>query len=285
MKMSVFRSRWNGFTLVELLVVIAIIGILIALLLPAIQSARESARKNSCQNNMRQIGIAAHNYADANKALPPGYTTSPASNFNAYILPFIEETTAAKSYDFKYNWDHANNKKATEININIYLCPSVPDSDRQWCGDYSVCTSLTTDAINELINQGQIKPYNPVKAIPGALRNKPTPFRLIRDGLSKTYMLFECAGRPYGYTASGPQNNNPTTNPISGWRWADHENYWVIHNVPMINNHNNNEIFGFHKGGCTVLRCDSSVHFLDETIDPQSFIAYFSANSGDFPKE
>ncbi len=285
MKLPLFRSRWNGFTLVELLVVIAIIGILVALLLPAIQSARESARKNSCQNNMRQIGIASQNYVDSNKALPPGYTTSPASNFNTYILPYIEETTAAKSYDFKYNWNHANNKKATEVEISTYVCPSVPDSDRQWCGDYSVCTSVTAQAINELINKGLIKPYSPVKSIPGALRNKATPLRLISDGLSKTFMLFEDAGRPYGYTANGPQNNNISSSPISGWRWADHENYWVVHEVPMINKTNNNEIWGFHKGGCTVLRCDSSVQYLDETIDPQSFIAYFSANSGDFPKE
>lgn len=285
MNLSLVHSRSKAFTLVELLVVIAIIGILVALLLPAIQSAREAARRNSCQNNVRQIGIAAHNYVDARKALPPGYTTNPNSNFNAYILPYIEETTAAKLYDLKVNWDHANNKKATEVDINTFLCPSVPGLERQWCSDFSVCTTLTTGAINELINKGLVKPYSPVKDIPGALRNKPTPLRLIRDGLSKTFMIFECAGRPYGFTASGPQNNNISSSPISGWRWADHENYWVIHDVPMINNHNNNEIFGFHKGGCTVLRCDSSVHFLDETIEPQSFIAYFSANGGDLPKE
>src|ERR671912_555830 len=101
--------RRRGFTLVELLVVIAIIGILVALLLPAVQAAREAARRMQCGNNLKQLGLALHNYHDTFKVFPPallnsghvsaGYVTA---NFpegprnhsgHLFLLPFIEQTT------------------------------------------------------------------------------------------------------------------------------------------------------------------------------------------------
>ncbi len=95
--------RSAGFTLIELLVVIAIIAILVALLLPAVQQAREAARRSSCKNNLKQLGLAVHNYHDTYRVLPPGYVTQensvdaggngPRSGWawNAYILPFMEQ--------------------------------------------------------------------------------------------------------------------------------------------------------------------------------------------------
>ena len=87
----------RAFTLVELLVVIAIIGILIALLLPAVQAAREAARRAQCSNNLRQLGVAAHHYHDANRHLPPGIGYYPTTNHGVfgtyffYLLPYIEQ--------------------------------------------------------------------------------------------------------------------------------------------------------------------------------------------------
>src|SRR5688572_16598942 len=92
--------RRRGFTLVELLVVIAIIGVLVALLLPAVQAAREAARRMSCGNNLRQLGLAMHNYHDANKVFPPGLINSPEWTYLLYyILPYIEQTALHEGLD------------------------------------------------------------------------------------------------------------------------------------------------------------------------------------------
>jgi prepilin-type N-terminal cleavage/methylation domain-containing protein len=89
--MCIYRRR--GFTLVELLVVIAIIGVLVALLLPAVQAAREAARRSQCSNNLKQIGLAMHNYADVHKAFPPAAMTVGQHSATAFVfvLPFIEQ--------------------------------------------------------------------------------------------------------------------------------------------------------------------------------------------------
>jgi len=143
------RTR-SAFTLVELLVVIAIIGVLVALLLPAVQAAREAARRSSCQNNLKQMGLAAHNFEDTNKQLPPTqHTTVQPQNgtgldttytsgatLQALLLPFLEQSNVSALFNHNYDVNsdariHSGHPNLTGANaaariqdLKVFLCPS-----------------------------------------------------------------------------------------------------------------------------------------------------------------
>ena len=143
------RLRKPGFTLVELLVVIAIIGILIALLLPAVQAAREAARRSQCTNNLKQMGIALHNYHDSLKSFPPGgiWWTNATGDANwplnrgsmlAHILPFVEQQALYDAFDFNTNIAYQQFAVVPSTGspyiagtlLSVYKCPSDTTSDR-----------------------------------------------------------------------------------------------------------------------------------------------------------
>ncbi len=130
----VARTRGRGFTLVELLVVITIIGILIALLLPAVQAAREAARRGQCANNLKQIGLALHNYHGAFRTFPIGsqigsVSQAYATNWRVAVLPFLEESALHGQLNTKTGsfWAHtgfAGNTILYSTRVQGFLCPS-----------------------------------------------------------------------------------------------------------------------------------------------------------------
>lgn len=139
---SVFRHDVQvrrGFTLIELLVTIAVISVLIALLLPAVQSAREAARRSQCQNNLKQIGLALHNYHDFYRALPPacirpvGFVDNgrdePRSTWAIAILPMLEQAPLYEQFDSTVNSTDPSNQTVTAAWVPMYRCPTDPASD------------------------------------------------------------------------------------------------------------------------------------------------------------
>ena len=126
LKCEIKNLKWprHGFTLVELLVVIAIIGILVALLLPAVQAAREAARRMQCGNNLKQLGLAAHNFHDAKKGLPPSRLAK--NDFPTWawqLLPYLEENSLQAQYNPKVAYSTLP-LKVRLTSVSTYICPS-----------------------------------------------------------------------------------------------------------------------------------------------------------------
>lgn len=173
----------NGFTLVELLVVIAIIGVLVALLLPAIQAAREAARRSDCQNNLKNLTLAAINFESARRHFSPAAqnrTGNPPSgkpplarhNGITLLLPYFEQGNKLSQIDLDYDWNATspvNNEAATQVDLGgILICPSstAPEEDRD-ATDYNAAVRVDIGSLGPLVTAGLLDNKN---GLPGTDR-------------------------------------------------------------------------------------------------------------------
>jgi prepilin-type N-terminal cleavage/methylation domain-containing protein/prepilin-type processing-associated H-X9-DG protein len=169
MSCRALRARRGGFTLIELLVVIAIIGVLIALLLPAVQSAREAARRAQCTNNLKQIGLALHNFESAQGAFPRSgehpvtwtdgntYKSQDYQSAFTLLLPYMEQQQVFNAYNLEFRYNIPDNFTAASTALNSYICPTNPlagdrggesrDTFGYACTDYAIAPYTELDTL------------------------------------------------------------------------------------------------------------------------------------------
>jgi prepilin-type N-terminal cleavage/methylation domain-containing protein/prepilin-type processing-associated H-X9-DG protein len=326
----------RGFTLVELLVVIAIIAVLIGLLLPAVQSAREAARRTSCTNNLKQIGLAMHLYADTNRRFPPGQLQiTLAGSFrksvawSAFFLEYMEQNQIATTTEdvpsaswttnapdsrlyLKAPLDSMWNRNAASTVVSFYVCPSTsrrhpsrgPDHriiDRNGdgtldpgqgeglaCIDYSGCSGVGNYSRYRVPATGNQYPADNgiFPNIASTAMTQSSSLQSITDGLSKTILMCEVAGRGIvssrdyrGLWASGQNcvtigphllttpiiNPEPTTSPATAFH----------------RNTANASLFSDHPGGAQVGMADGSVHLLSASTADEVVIGLASKGMGE----
>ena len=290
----------SGFTLVELLVVIAIIGILIALLLPAVQMAREAARRSQCANNLKQIGLAVHNYIDSHTSFPPAWAfsegtdnTFPQWGWGAMILPYMEQEAVHQTIkvgDLRVTeaLDNATMRAAMQVPITTYRCPSDVAPDVQtgfrWLPD-SQGNQIFTATSNYVGAHGSWSvEYTPIlstneKDEVGVFQeNLGVKIAAIRDGTSNTIAVGE---RREEYNSDNGPLISVRAALIFGTRHQTsiaQRGDQVAHGRTRLNYTFDCSVAtncgrarsGFsseHPGGAMFVFCDGSTHFISETIE------------------
>ena len=290
--MRINPSKKLGFTLIELLVVIAIIAVLIGLLIPAVQKVREAANCAGCSNNLKQIGLALHNYHDINGNFPASSTSRPSKKHSwvAFILPFLEQQTLADHYNFKKNWDNPANQVGVATQLQLCQCPSTSDQNRvdasflslPSCGDYNVTTGVATSLMS-LLGLGPS-----TSDLRGAMsKNRTTRIAEILDGTANTIMVAEDAGRPQLWNSA----TMVAEGYAGGGGWADPRGPFTISGSSSdgtitpgpcgVNCTNNTEIYSFHSGTANSLFADGHVQFLQAGIDIRVLAALITIAGGE----
>jgi len=298
--------RRVGFTLIELLVVIAIIAVLIALLLPAVQQAREAARRSQCKNNLKQIGLALHNYHDVTNAFPPGWIgvesglpNIEGSNgfaWGTFILPYLDQSPLYNKFDFTAPMNYGTNIDHLRHVLSVYQCPSDSKPDTFITEDADPVTLATANYAGVF---GLTSPHDcetPYGQAGSALtasgqcvsdgafyHNSVVRIRDFTDGTSNTLMVGE---------RTTWRNPHDASEVVYGtWTGAVPESEEAFarvigHAGHLPNEGHHAEDFGSaHVGGAHFVLADGHVRFISENMDEGTFNALGTRAKGEIVGE
>lgn len=308
-KHAIGRPRSNGFTLVELLVVIAIIGVLVALLLPAVQAAREAARRAQCTNNLKQMGLAIHNYVSAHgENLPPGTPGPGLHGLFSYLLPYLEEGSTYDQLDLDSSWHNSvegweeeNNPLRFHI-VSAYMCPSYDGEHvirgRSWMNGalttYQAVGGATVPNGNPYLNGYGDYPNNgPFLVTDAAEPRKERKLSEVTDGTSNCLTMGEFVHRDVieGSYVDPPGN-------VRAWMMGSNGGYasYVMKVAEFPPNlqvdriadgvgFNELPMGSFHPGVTLFLFLDGSVSTLVDGIDLEVYQALATINGGELSEK
>ncbi|WP_417388927.1 DUF1559 domain-containing protein [Gimesia sp.] len=276
----------TGFTLIELLVVIAIIAILIALLLPAVQQAREAARRSTCKNNVKQIGLALHNYHETHRCFPPGWvqpSTSascqpsvsspsgcrPGWGWGTMLLPFIDQANMYNALNVKSTQLVVTPSTESKTTIPLFRCPSDTgsqlNSDRGGHATSNYKANYGSRGTGTSINTS---PHNAAGGNGSFWSNSNTRLRDLTDGASNTVLIGETARGRVGSTTYnggiwvGYYDNGKTASVV--WKTENHPGSLINGTLAWA-------FSSQHTGGAHFLLGDGGVRFLSENIDGTTY--------------
>ena len=302
-----FGQTRRGFTLIELLVVIAIIAILIALLLPAVQQAREAARRSQCKNNLKQLGLALHNYHETHRVIPPGgMTSSPTAgnglSWHVMILPQMEQQSLYDKFDFNRGLFILMNKNNPHglVRLPGYFCPSGTSeltlnsaefvagvrafSTHYYgvMGPYGTVTGSPSGASYRWTDYGGSASHGGCAGQGLFGPNSRKRFSDATDGLSNSFIVGEISWetanvyrswvRGWDGTAMGGCKN--VRSPIG-------KQIYTGSGANPVGGINNTSLGSEHTGGCQVLMGDGAVKFLSDSIDFSVYLAAASVDGGE----
>ena len=283
---------------------IAIISVLTGLLLPAVQKVREAAARTKCQNNLKQIGLACHNFHGTHDGFPPGRVIGPFAPFNVpadvehgsfpFFLPYLEQSALAGRYRYDVSWFHPDNQPAVTTQLKVAQCPSAEPNrvvtggrglgygGKAACADYAPIRVVDPALVNSgLVDKVAIYQGSMCTNFMGNID------RSIPDGLSTSILFGEVAGRPESYVAG---RKVPGSDEVLGGPWASMENGLIVkgHSFDGTTspgrcaiNCNNQDVYSFHPGGANILFADGHVQFVSAGIDIREFVKMVTRTGGE----